>query len=92
MSTSVRLDEETKKKLSLVAKYNERTPHWIMVKAIEEYLEKESAHISFLQESIDGLESAKSTGEFSTLNDLIEWSEKLGTDNELELPKSSLNR
>lgn len=85
-ATSVRLDEETKALLNEVATFRDRSPHWIMKKAIEQYLLSESEEMRYLREGIEGLESAQRTGEFSTIEDLKTWADQLGTSEEQQLP------
>ena len=41
VTQGIKLDEETRDRLKLLAKIRNRSPHWMMRTAIESYLERE---------------------------------------------------
>ncbi len=49
-STSIRLPESLKNDISEIAKYYDRKPHWLMLKALETFAEREKTEIQELQE------------------------------------------
>lgn len=56
-TTSIRLPDELKQSLDEVAQFHDRKPHWLMVKAIETYIESEKAQLQYYRDRIDALEA-----------------------------------
>ena len=78
MATSVKLNDELKERLSKLAKAQERSPHWIMKKAIEEYVTKNEARESFKNEAISSLNDYRETGQYLTSQEVKEWLDSWG--------------
>ena len=51
-ATSIKLDEELKKRVQHLAEARRRTPHWIMREAIAQYVEREEQREAFKQEAL----------------------------------------
>ena len=52
MATSVKLDDELKKRVQHLANVRHRSAHWIMREAIRDYVEREEVRERFKQEAI----------------------------------------
>ncbi|MEP5763544.1 MAG: CopG family ribbon-helix-helix protein [Halieaceae bacterium] len=88
MATSVKLDEDLKRKVQRLADKRERTPHWIMREAIREYVAREEARERFKQEAIASWTAYQETGQHLSGNEVREWLRSWGTDEETEVPPS----
>jgi predicted transcriptional regulator len=66
---TTRVDEEMLDALDKLASRSERTRAWIIAKAIERYVEEESAFQAFVQEGLDELDR----GEFYTQEQMEAW-------------------
>ncbi len=49
----VKLDEETRQRLKALGERKERSPHWLMIRAIHEYLDREETAEREKQEDLD---------------------------------------
>ena len=86
-TTSVKLSDDLKQRLSSIASQKRRTPHWIMVEAISEYVNKEEKRAAFYQEGLESWQEYQRTGEHVTWKEARNWMESWGTDNEQEPPQ-----
>ena len=59
----VKLDEDVRERLKVLGNIKERTPHWLMKKAIEEYLAKEEVNEREKQEDMLRWQRYQDTGE-----------------------------
>ncbi len=66
---TTRVDEDTLDALDKLAARSERTRAWIVAKAIQRYVEEESAFHEFVQEGLDELDR----GEFYTQEQMEAW-------------------
>ena len=87
MATSVKLNDDLKNRIQHLANAQHRSAHWIMCKAINEYVEREEARESFRQEALASWTSFKETGQHITGAELSNWLNTWGTDKETEIPK-----
>lgn len=87
MATSVKIDDELKERIQLLADARRRSPHWIMQEAIRDYVEREEKRESFKREALDSWEKYQETGLHMTGPEAREWLGQWGTDKETEVPK-----
>lgn len=69
--TSLRLPVELKQQLDKVAAFRDRKPHWIMIKAIENYLEQENEEIIWFQQRVQAMEEDKAEGKLIAADDVF---------------------
>jgi predicted transcriptional regulator len=86
MAVSVKLDDNLRDRLQQLAANRRRSPHWIMREAIQQYVEREEARMSFLQEAQASWEEYKTTGEHLTGGEVRKWLSTWGTEAETEAP------
>ena len=86
MATSVKLDEELKNRIQQLADIRHRSAHWIMREAIRDYVEREEAKESFKQEALASWTAYQETGRHLTGQEVREWLDTWGSDNEKEVP------
>ncbi|WP_079210886.1 CopG family ribbon-helix-helix protein [Brucella pituitosa] len=84
--TSVKLDDELKGRVQLLAASRRRTPHWIMREAIAEYVEREEKRESFKREALEAWEDYQRTGLHLTGEEVDEWLAKLEAGEDAEMP------
>jgi predicted transcriptional regulator len=87
MATSVKLDDELKKRIQRLADVRHRSAHWIMREAIRDYVEREEARESFKQESLASWTAYQETGQHLTGQEVRDWLNTWGTDKETEVPE-----
>ena len=86
MATSVKLDDDLKRRIQNLAESRQRSPHWIMREAIRNYGEREEARESFNREALASWEAYQETGRHLTGQELHDWLRTWGTDRETEIP------
>jgi len=87
MATSVKLDDELKKRIQKLADTQHRSAHWIMRKAIRDYVEREEARESFKQEALASWTAYQETGQHLSSQQTREWLNTWGTEKETEIPE-----
>jgi predicted transcriptional regulator len=87
MATSVKLDDELKKRIQHLADVRQRSSHWIMREAIRDYVEREEARESFKQEAMASWTAYQETGQHLTGQEARDWLDTWGTDKETEVPE-----
>ena len=87
MATSVKLDNELKSRIQHLADARQRSAHWIMCEAIREYVEREERREDFKQEALASWTAYQEAGRHLTGQEVRDWLNTWGTDNETELPQ-----
>lgn len=86
MATSIKIDDTLKARVQQLASQRRRSPHWIMLEAIQQYVEREEARESFNQEALASWASYKETGRHLTGEEARTWLNGWGTDDERAAP------
>lgn len=60
----VKLDEEMRERLKVLGEKRERSPHWLMKRAIQEYLNREEAFDHEKQEDLQRRQQYMNTGKY----------------------------
>ncbi|WP_192483941.1 MULTISPECIES: CopG family ribbon-helix-helix protein [Cysteiniphilum] len=87
MATSLKISDDLKGRIQQLARVQDRTPHWIMMRAINEYVSKEEKKEQFKQEALASWQSFKETGLHITGDEAVRWLQTWGTDSEEPAPK-----
>ncbi len=87
MATSVKLDDDLKDRVQNLADARSRTAHWIMRKAIRDYVEREEKQEAFKQDALRAWESYQENGLHMTLEEADAWLAKLEAGEDADLPK-----
>ncbi len=87
MATSVKLDDDLKNRIQHLADLRQRSAHWIMCKAIRDYVEREEAKEDFKQEALASWTAYQETGRHLTGQEVRDWLKTWGTDNEKDIPE-----
>ena len=86
-ATSIKLDDELKGRVKQLADSRRRSAHWIMHEAIAQYVEREEAHESFKQEALVSWEAFRETGRHLTGQEVRDWLNTWGTNDEQTVPE-----
>jgi predicted transcriptional regulator len=76
-TTSVKLDIETKERVQRLAASRQRSPHWVMREAIEQYVEREEKREQFRQDALAAWTHYQTTGLHATAQEADAWLAKL---------------
>ena len=86
MATSIKLDDNLKARVQSLADSRERTAHWVMKKAIQDYVEREEKKVRFVEEALASWTSYKETGKHLSASEITGWLDTWGTLDEKEIP------
>ena len=87
MATSLKIDDGLKGRVQQLADRRRRSAHWIMLEAIEQYVQREEARESFRQEALASWEAYRETGRHLTGEEVRSWLNTWGTDDEKTVPE-----
>lgn len=87
MATSIKIDDTLKGRVQLLASQRRRSPHWIMLEAIQQYVEREEARERFKQEALASWAAYKETGRHLTGQEARTWLNTWGTNDERPVPE-----
>jgi len=87
MATSLKINDALKSRVHHLAAQRRRSSHWIMLEAIQQYVEREEARESFKQEALASWEAYKETGRHLTGQEVRAWLRTWGTDDEKAAPE-----
>ncbi|THF64798.1 ribbon-helix-helix protein, CopG family [Pseudothauera nasutitermitis] len=87
MATSLKIDDTLKSHVQHLARQRRRSPHWIMLEAIRQYVEREEARESFKQEALASWTAYKETGSHLIGQEVRAWLNTWGTDDERAVPE-----
>ena len=83
---AIKIDLETKERVKRLADARHRTPHWLMREAIRQYVEREEKREAFHQDAIRAWSEYQETGLYVTGDEVFEWLETWGEENEKPAP------
>lgn len=84
---SIKLDARTRERLAELAGAKKRTAHAIAREAIEDYVAREEARDRFNQDALQAWQNFQETGVYVAGDEVLEWVESWGADQELGPPK-----
>mgnify|MGYP000639527267 FL=1 len=87
MATSLKIDDVLKGRVQHLAGQRRRSPHWIMLEAIRQYVEREEARESLKQEALASWSTYQETGRHLTGQEVRTWLSTWGTEDEKAAPE-----
>ncbi|MCH8537899.1 MAG: CopG family ribbon-helix-helix protein [Alkalimonas sp.] len=87
MATSVKLDDNLKNRIQLLAEARHRSSHWIMREAIRDYVDREEKRESIKRDALSAWEAYQENGLHLTLAEADTWLKKLEAGEDEDLPK-----
>jgi len=87
VNTGIKLNEELHTRLKALSATKERSPHWLMKAAIEDYVSREEIYEREKVEDMERWERYKLTGNGIPHEKVMQWVESWGNENELPCPE-----
>lgn len=87
MASSVKIDDDLKERIQHLAGLRQRSAHWIMREAIQQYVEREEAREGFRKEALASWQAYRETGRHVTGAEARAWLATWGTDDEKAAPE-----
>lgn len=87
MATSLKIDDALKSRVQHLASQRRRSSHWIMLDAIQQYVEREEARESLKQEALGAWEAYQETGRHLTGQEVRAWLNTWGSEQEKAVPE-----
>ena len=87
MATSIKIDDDLRKRIQDLADQRRRSAHWIMCEAIRQYVEREEARESFKKEALASWAAYQETGRHLTNEEVRAWLNSWGTDDDAVAPE-----
>ena len=84
---SVKLDAEIRARIDNLAQVRQRTAHWLMREAIQQYIEREEKREAMRQDVIKAWNEFQETGLHVPEEEVDTWLASWGTESELPTPK-----
>jgi predicted transcriptional regulator len=86
-TVSVKLGDELRDRIRHLADARQRTTHWVMREAIEQYVEREEKREAFRQATLQAWEEFQMTGLHATLEETDQWLARLEAGQDAEPPE-----
>ncbi|HUY68175.1 MAG TPA: ribbon-helix-helix protein, CopG family [Alphaproteobacteria bacterium] len=83
----VKLDEQTQKRLKALGKARDRSPHWLMRTAIEDYLDREEKYEREKREDMKRWENYQLTGKAIPHEAVVKWLDALAEGKPAKRPR-----
>lgn len=87
MATSLKIDDALKSRVHRLASQRHRSAHWIMLEAIQQYVEREEDREQFKQEALASWVAYQETGQHLTGEEVRTWLKTWGTEDEKAVPE-----
>ena len=87
MATSLKIDDTLKGRVQQLASQRRRSPHWLMLEAIQQYVEREEARESLKQEALASWAAFRETGRHLPSAQVRNWLNTWGTPDEKPAPE-----
>lgn len=84
---AIKIDEDVKARIKRLAEARQRTPHWLMREAINQYVDREEKRETFRQETLKAWDDYRTTGQHVTATEADAWLEQLEQGNDIEPPE-----
>lgn len=86
-AVAIKIDLETKERYKKTCTKNDRATHWMMREVISQYLDREEKRVSFHQDAVNSWNEYQETGRHATGDEVIQWLNTWGTDDEQDAPE-----
>ncbi|NNM50863.1 MAG: ribbon-helix-helix protein, CopG family [Pseudomonadales bacterium] len=87
MATSLKIEDSLKGRVQHLANQRRRSAHWIMLEAIQQYVEREEARENFKQEALASWATYQETSQHLTGQEVRAWLNTWGTEDEKAVPE-----
>ena len=87
MATSLKMGDTLKNRVDHLVSQRRRSPHWLMLEAIQQYVDREEARESFKQEALASWGAYKEAGRHLTGEEVGAWLDTWGADDQRAAPE-----
>jgi len=84
---TIKLDEELSERLQALAKTQDRSQHWLLRKAIEQFVEREERREALRQDTLKAWEAYQQEGLHATFEEVDAWLARLEAGEDAEAPE-----
>lgn len=84
--TSLKLDTDLRSRVAALAESRQRKPHWIMLEAIREYVDREEKQQRCWDDAMAAWQEFRQTGLHATRDEMEAWFAQLEAGNDVEPP------
>lgn len=85
--TTVKLDEDTKKRIKRLAEARHRSTHWMILEAIHQYVDREEKRETFREDGLKAWMEYRASGLHVTLEEADAWLAKLEAGQDEDMPE-----
>jgi len=85
--TTIKMDAETKERVKRLAEARHRSPHWMILEAVRQYVDREEKRESFRQDGIHAWNAYRETGLHVSQAEADTWLAKLEDGKDAEPPE-----
>jgi predicted transcriptional regulator len=85
-TTSLKLDSELKERVQRLATVLRRSPHWVMLEAVEQYVSREEKRERLRQDALSAWNHFQTTGLHATAEEADAWLARLEAGEDAEAP------
>ncbi len=86
-AVAIKIDQITKERYKKLARIKNRSTHWMMREAINQYVDREEKRQSFHQDAMNAWHEYQETGLHATGDEVIKWLNTWGTDGAEDVPE-----
>lgn len=86
-TTSLKLDNDLKKRVHRLAEARRRSPHWVMREAVEQYVAREEKRERLRRDALAAWNHYRTTGLHATAGEADAWLAKLEAGENAEAPE-----
>lgn len=86
-AVAIKIDQKTKERYKDLALIKNRSAHWMMREAINQYVDREEKRESFRQDAMNSWSEYQETGLHVTGDEAITWLNSWGTGEEEDVPE-----
>ena len=84
---SIKIDDDTRARMTRLAEARHRSAHWLMREAISQYVEREEKREAFRQDGLKAWGHYQRTGLHATAGEADAWLEQLEQGRDIEPPE-----
>ena len=85
--TTIKIDQATKERVKRIAEARHRSPHWLILEAIQHYIDREEKREDYRQGGIKAWEEYQTTGLHVTHEEADGWLSRLEAGEDVEPPQ-----
>ena len=85
--TTIKIDQDTKARMARLAEARQRTPHWLIMEAIKQYVVREEKREALRQAGMQAWQDSQETGLHTTHAEADTWLAALAAGEDVEPPE-----